>query len=328
MAVAISGPSALITGGSGFIGFHLGKRLASLGWTVILVDRNLPNAQDIEFTELLERANVEFFQIDLTNRQEVGRLPIVEYVFHFAAFNGTQNFYSRPYDVLVDSGTPIVSMLSHFGGKTKFIYAGSSESYAAGIGYGITPIPTPEGVPFVIDEPNNPRWSYSMGKSFGEIACQSFGHQYNSHSLIIRFHNVYGPRMGINHVVPDLILNALEDTFVLKGWENTRSFIYIEDAITDVIELAAKFKFDETCVFNLGGHDEISILTLGMELLEVMGINAEFDLENAPKGSVLRRKPDLSLIDSTLGNRKRVSLASGLKSTLSWYRDNQWVRQA
>jgi UDP-glucose 4-epimerase len=322
-----SGPSALITGGAGFIGFHLGRRLASLGWQVILVDRSLPDLNDVEFTELIKSKNVDFLQVDLTSQDEVSKLPIPEYVFHFAAFNGTQNFYSRPYDVLVNSGTPIVSMLNHFGGKTKIVYAGSSESYAAGIKYGITAIPTPEAAPFVIDEPKNPRWSYSMGKSFGEIACQSFGNQYNSHSLIIRFHNVYGPRMGINHVVPDLILNALDDTFVLKGWENTRSFIFIDDAITDVIELSTKFQFDETRVFNLGGHDEISILTLAMKLLEVMGTNAEFALEKAPNGSVLRRKPDLSLIDLTLGNRERVSLARGLESTLNWYRDNRWVQR-
>ena len=64
-----------------------------------------------------------------------------------------------------------------------------------------------------------------------------------------------------------------------------------------------------------------------MKLLEVMGTNAEFALEKAPNGSVLRRKPDLSLIDLTLGNRERVSLATGLESTLNWYRDNRWVQR-
>jgi UDP-glucose 4-epimerase len=313
---------ALITGGAGFIGFHLGKRLESLGWQVILVDKNLPNKNDHEFYHFIKKNRVEFLQVDLTNQSEVNKLPIPEIVFHFAALNGTQNFYSRPFDVLSDSGVPIVFLLNHFGGRSRFVYAGSSESYAPGVKYGIVPIPTSELAPFVIDEPSNPRWSYSMGKSFGEIACQAYGSQHNSASLIIRFHNVYGPRMGINHVIPDLTLNALQNRFVLKGWQNTRSFIYIEDAISDVVQLANQFEFKETSVFNLGGEVEISILDLGVKLLDVMGIQGNFILEESPPGSVLRRKPDLTLINDTLGDRSRTSLATGLERTINWYQKN------
>jgi UDP-glucose 4-epimerase len=314
--------AALITGGAGFIGFHLGKRLESLGWHVILVDKQMPSTKDNEFNHFIKKGTVEFLQADLTNQSEVEKLPIPEIVFHFAALNGTQNFYSRPFDVLSDSGVPIVSLLNHFGGRSRFVYAGSSESYAPGVKYGITPIPTSELAPFVIDEPSNPRWSYSMAKSFGEIACHAYGSQHNSASLIIRFHNVYGPRMGINHVIPDLTINALQKRFVLKGWRNTRSFIYIEDAVSDVVQLASQFEYKKTSVFNLGGEVEISILDLGVKLLDVMGIQGNFILEDAPPGSVLRRKPDLTLINNTLGDRNRTSLANGLEKTTNWYRKN------
>jgi nucleoside-diphosphate-sugar epimerase len=320
-----SGKRALITGGSGFIGFHLGKRLESLGSHVILVDKKYPNENDLEFQDFIQKESVDFLLADLTNELEVNKLPISEYVFHFAALNGTQNFYEKPFDVLVNSGMPIVHLLNHFGCKTKFIYAGSSESYAPGIKLGITSIPTPEEAPFIIDDPTNPRWSYSMGKSFGEIAIQAYGTQKNFNSMVIRFHNVYGPRMGINHVVPDLILNAINNKFILKGWENTRSFIYIDDAITDIIKLVTENEFSETSVFNLGGDDEVSILSLASLLLKVMKIDAEFDLEEAPIGSVMRRRPDLALINSTLGDRERVSLSAGLEKTVNWYIQNRWV---
>ena len=310
---------AVITGGAGFIGFHLGKKLVSMGWQVSLVDLKVPSTTDVEFHEFVQNNSVEYLQVDLTKNEQFEKLPDTDYVFHFAALNGTQNFYNTPHTVLVNSGIPIVALMERYMGKAKFIYAGSSESYAPGIKYGITQIPTAENAAFIIDEPSNPRWSYSMGKSFGEIACQAYGSEYGKHSLILRFHNVYGPRMGINHVIPDVILNALEGKYVLNGWENTRSFVFIDDAIEDVVGLATQCSFKETEVINLGSEDEISMLILGEKILKLMNIDSEFELREAPKGSVSRRRPDLAVLTRILGDRKRVDLEVGLEQTLNWY---------
>ena len=314
---------AIITGGAGFIGFHLGKKLVSMGWQVSLVDLKVPSTTDVEFHEFVQNNSVEYLQVDLTKNEQFEKLPDTDYVFHFAALNGTQNFYNTPHTVLVNSGIPIVALMERYMGKAKFIYAGSSESYAPGIKYGITQIPTAENAAFIIDEPSNPRWSYSMGKSFGEIACQAYGSEYGKHSLILRFHNVYGPRMGINHVIPDVILNALEGKYVLNGWENTRSFVFIDDAIEDVVGLATQCSFKETEVINLGSEDEISMLILGEKILKLMNIDSEFELREAPKGSVSRRRPDLAVLTRILGDRKRVDLEVGLEQTLNWYRLNR-----
>ena len=314
---------AVITGGAGFIGFHLGKKLVSMGWQVSLVDLKVPSTTDVEFHEFVQNNSVEYLQVDLTKNEQFEKLPDTDYVFHFAALNGTQNFYNTPHTVLVNSGIPIVALMERYMGKAKFIYAGSSESYAPGIKYGITQIPTAENAAFIIDEPSNPRWSYSMGKSFGEIACQAYGSEYGKHSLILRFHNVYGPRMGINHVIPDVILNALEGRYVLNGWENTRSFVFIDDAIEDVVGLATQCSFKETEVINLGSEDEISMLILGEKILKLMNIDSEFELREAPKGSVSRRRPDLAVLTRILGDRKRVDLEVGLEQTLNWYRLNR-----
>ena len=162
-----------------------------------------------------------------------------------------------------------------------------------------------------------------MAKSFGEIACQAYGSEYGKHSLILRFHNVYGPRMGINHVVPDVILNALDGKYILNGWENTRSFVFIDDAIEDVVSLATQFSFKETEVINLGSEVEISMLMLGETILKLMNIDSEFELHEAPKGSVSRRRPDLAVLTRILGDRKRVDLKVGLEQTLNWYRLNR-----
>ena len=314
---------AVVTGGAGFIGFHLAKRLASLGWEVHLVDMRIPSELDREFHQFIVNSRIQFHMVDLTNSEQLNNLPDTDYVFHFAALNGTQNFYRNPYKVLVNSGIPIIALMNRYMGRARFIYAGSSESYAPGVKYGIITIPTSESAPFVIDDPTNPRWSYSMGKSFGEIACQAYGSEFGKHALILRFHNVYGPRMGINHVIPDLLLNALEGKYVLNGWKNTRSFVFIDDAINDVIELATKFQYEKTEVVNLGSEEEITMLELGSILLKLMHIEAEFELRDAPLGSVSRRRPDLTLLTTLLGNRSRVSLVNGLEQTLGWYRANR-----
>jgi UDP-glucose 4-epimerase len=77
---------AVITGGAGFIGFHLGKKLISMGWQVSLVDLNVPSSDDIEFHEFIQNDSVEYLQLDLTKNEQFKKLPDTDYVFHFAAY--------------------------------------------------------------------------------------------------------------------------------------------------------------------------------------------------------------------------------------------------
>jgi UDP-glucose 4-epimerase len=314
--------SILVTGAHGFIGFHLAKRLQMDNCNLFLVD-NVPNADvDPELRELLERPNVEYLYRDLTKLEACLELPDVQIVFHLAALNGTKNFYTKPFDVLMHSSIPTLNLLERYKFVEKFFYAGSSESYAGGVNLGIVDIPTREDVPLIIEDVENSRWSYACAKTFGEVTCMSAAQQYGTRVIIGRFHNVYGPRMGINHVIPDFVLRSLDDIYQLHGATNTRTFLYVSDAVEDVVRLV--LESESLGVFNIGGTLEISMLELAKIILKQMGrMNQEIFLSPAPQGSVERRVPNLTKLDTVLGSRPRTDLEEGLEKTICWYQTNR-----
>lgn len=315
---SLSRKTALITGAHGFIGFHLAKKLLSENINLILVDMLMENELDSEFRELLCNPNVSFFSLNLSQEESCKLLPNVDFVFHLAALNGTQNFYSNPLKVLRHSSIPTLNLLERFHSVEKFFYAGSSESYAGGMNLGLLDIPTDEKIPLIIDDIRNPRWSYACAKTFGEIACTSAAKQNGTNVLIGRLHNIYGPRMGFNHVIPDFIRRALNHEYLLFGAQNTRSFLYVSDAVEDIWNLMKSPTIPD--VYNVGGGDEITMFNLAQKILILMGRSQITITQSAsPEGSVIRRVPDVGKINALLGNRNRTSLDVGLKSTLDWY---------
>lgn len=308
----------LVTGAHGFIGFHLAKRLLLENYKLILVDNVAIPDLCVEFAEMFDNPNVEYMSRDLSKLEECLGLPDVQIVFHLAALNGTRNFYTKPFDVLTNSSIPTSNLLERYKFVDRFFYAGSSESYAGGVNLGILDIPTKEDVPLIIENVENSRWSYACAKTFGEVACMSANQQFGTKAVIGRFHNVYGPRMGINHVIPDFIMRSMKNEYLLYGASNTRTFIYVEDAVEDVVNLVLRTNSEG--VFNIGGTVEISMLELAEKILKLMGRNdQEILLTSPPEGSVARRVPEISKLESLLGSRQRIDLDAGLRKTISWY---------
>ena len=198
------------------------------------------------------------------------------------------------------------------------MYAGSSESYASTVSLFDWPVPTTEEVPLSIEDPLNPRWSYSISKTHGEVltaqACRESGVDFT----IIRYHNVYGPRMGDKHVIPDFIERLVRGEYSLYGHEETRSFLYIDDAVAATLSVATS----EGCrnqIINVGGETEVSIRRLGELMLEAAGRKAELELHPAPKGCVARRAPDVGKLIRLTGFRPKYSLEEGLVRTVEYY---------
>jgi UDP-glucose 4-epimerase len=168
----------LITGGAGFVGYHLALKEANLGNEVTVIDSFERPNKDPEFKALIEHKNVKFLQKDISDEStfEV-YLPIDHYdvVYHLAALNGTSNFYNYPAKVLKIGCLSTIYLLDwvsrHKKGKRpKVIYTSSSETYAgtANIQGDNFPIPTPEDVPLTIDDVRNVRWSYGASKLIGD----------------------------------------------------------------------------------------------------------------------------------------------------------------
>ena len=213
---------------AGFIGFHIASYLVkNSAYDILLIDNFSNSSLDTSFEDLIKDDHIDFQNLDLTLQSNYKNLfRRNDIVFNCAALNGTQNFYSNPVDVIRNSAISAIlaAEYSSLSNVQKYIYFGSSESYAGGLDLGIIELPTKESIPLVVPDIENIRWSYGASKTLGEIATISNHVQNKLNFLIVRLHNIYGPRMGVKHVIPDLIQRFLAFNGGVYGLDETRSF--------------------------------------------------------------------------------------------------------
>jgi nucleoside-diphosphate-sugar epimerase len=281
----------LITGSDGFIGKSLSQKLKDLGHNVIGVDKNTG--------------------VDLTCRDSVKSLPDVDIVIHLAAFNGTKFFYTNPFDVITNNILPTQYLLERYVNKVKkFVFTGTSESYAGTTDIFNHEIPTDESVPLTISDVTNPRWSYAGSKICNELQVIACHKQFNQNFNIIRYHNVYGPDQTY-HFIPEFIERAKKGDYTLHGWNNTRSFIYIDDAVDATIDII----FNSICdneIIHVGNEDEVSMLFVAEKILNKLNIDAELILAPAPDGSTQRRCPNNNKLKKLIDYQQTITLDEGL----------------
>ena len=285
----------LVTGSRGFIGQHLCKVLNELEHHVIEADRKLG--------------------FDLASYEDVQLLPDVDIVVHLAAFNGTKHFYERPFDVVRDNLLPTQYLLERYAGKVeRFIFTGTCESYAGAVDTFNWAVPTDETVPLVINDVTNPRWSYGGSKIANEVQVIAAHHQFKQDYSIIRYHNVYGPGQ-VDHFIPEFFARAKQGDLSLKGWSNTRSFMYVSDAVDATVDIL----FNDNCknqIVNVGVADERSIKEIAEIICQQSNITGNLVLEDAPQGSVSRREGDVTKLKSLTNFQPKVSLEEGIRLTL------------
>jgi len=320
----------LITGGAGFVGYHLAKKELSLGNEVTILDNfERPNL-DKEFNELILQDNIIFLKQDVSREETFKdlRTDYYDVVYHFAALNGTSNFYNHPARVLKIGCLSTIFLLDWIAlhkKPPKIIYTSSSETYA-----GTTnlmkddfPIPTPEDVPLAIDDVKNVRWSYGASKLIGEVAFFSYSKMYDFDNFnIVRLHNIYGPRMGEEHVISQFIIRLLNEElpFKIMGSDQTRSFCFIDDVL-ESLERIVNSDVKKEIIHVGNDKEEIEILELAKNLFDIAGQEYNFDLQAAPPGSVQRRCPKIEKLKS-LGMTTQVPLKDGLRETFYWYKNN------
>lgn len=290
----------LITGSHGFIGQHIVKALANYDYEIYTADIN--DGQDL---------------CDVTT---VNNLPDVDIVLHLAAHNGTKHFYEKPYTVTRNNLLPTQLLLDRYAGRCKkFIFTGTCESYAGAVDLLDYKIPTDEQVPLVVADVTNPRWSYGGTKIANELQVISAYNELAQEYVIIRYHNIYGPGQR-DHFIPEFAERAIQGDVSLYGWENTRSFMYIDDAVDATIKLIKSER--SNCIVNVGNDQEISIKEVAEMILDVLNIKQPINLNPAPTGSVGRRLPDITLLKTLIDYTPKVSLREGIIKTL---KEHQWI---
>ena len=318
----------LITGGAGFIGYHLGKRLAAQGHRITIVDNFFRGQRDADFKALIKKPNVRFIEADLTNPKSWKKLGSgYDQVYHLVGINGTKLFYSIPHEVLRIGVLTTINALEWFRTQNKkknakILYTSSNEAYASALeAFGRLPLPTPEGVPLVIADTYNPRWSYGGQKLIGELFFIHYANAYKLRMAIVRPHNFYGPRAGYDHVIPEIVgrIVAKTEPFTIFGASDTRSFCYIDDAV-EAIQKVMDSKKTDGGTYHIGTNQETKIRALVEEIFTLMRWKPKkIVIKNSPKGSVKRRLADVSKIKQDTGWSAKTPLREGLQKTIDWY---------
>ena len=190
----------LVTGGTGFIGSNISSLLVNKGHNVKIFDNN--SRGSIQKIKNFKK-KIKFIKGDIRNKQSLNKaLKNTDAVIHLAYVNGTKYFYSKPVLVLDVAIKGILNVIEGcIKNKIKELYlASSSEVYQ-------TPnkIPTDENEPLKIPNIFNPRYSYGGGKILTELMGIHYGKKFFKKLIIFRPHNVYGPNMGNEHVIPQFI---------------------------------------------------------------------------------------------------------------------------
>jgi len=316
-----AGRRVLVTGGSGFLGSNFARVLVDRGYAVRVLDNNFRGSRD-KLGPCLSR--LEFVEGDVRDPGTVrAAVRGVEIVCHLAFINGTRYFYERPRDVLDVGvrGTLNVLEASVDSGVSEFLFVSSSEVYQ-------TPpiVPTPETVPLSIPDPRNPRYSYGGGKLIGEILTCNYGRGKFARTLIARPHNVYGPDMGFEHVIPEFVVRlrraaSRQPTGVLEfpiqgAGTETRAFCDVRD-FTDGLVLVLERGGDGE-IYHVGTDEEVSVAQLASRIAALMGREIRLVATPLRAGGTPRRCPDITRLRA-LGYSPRFRLDDGLAASIAWY---------
>ena len=181
---------------------------------------------------------------------------------------------------------------------------------------GIASIPTPETTPISIEDIHNPRWSYAVAKIHGEMAVVSSAIEHGRKCSIVRYHNVFGPKMGLDHFIPDFVKRAQAGRYQVQNAGASRSFLYVSDAVVGTI--SALLNADCTSpIFHLGSSDERIILEAAQRILELMGLGEnKIEVTEGPSGSVQRRVPSIEKAQKILKWNPVVSFDEGIQKYL------------
>ncbi len=313
----------VVTGGAGFLGSALVRRLVREGNQVRVFDNGWRGCRS-RLQDLT--GNLEYLAGDIRDREAVGRaLQGADCVCHLAFINGTQFFYTQP-DLVLEVAVKGISnvldgCLQHQ--VPELVLASSSEVYQQP-----PSVPTSEDVPLAIPDPTNPRYSYAAGKIISEMMALNYGRARLRRVLIFRPHNVYGPDMGWEHVIPQFVLRMRgllrpdADTvrFPIQGTgEQTRSFVFIDDFIDGL--MAVLRGGVHLGIYNIGTQEEVSIAELARMVGAYFGKRVEIVPGPPALGGTSRRCPDIAKIQA-LGYRPKVRLRDALAITAKWYDEN------
>ena len=315
----------LITGGTGFIGLHLARLLLDRGHELTLLDINV-SEHDPDLQAIRSHPAVRLLRRDLNDCASMDDLATdYDYVIHLAALLGVQNVRKHPFEILTQNTAmldPVIALARRQKHLDRLVFASTSEAYDGTLRYFGMPIPTPETTPLTVSDLAEPRSTYMLSKIYGEALCRYSGMPFT----IVRVHNAYGPRMGLSHVIPELLCRAHRltagDKLAVYSVSHRRTFCYISDLVGMIVRILECSACSGE-VLNVGRDSpEIAMADLARIILEAVGREAGIAAMPDTPGSTARRAPDMSKTHALVGHRAYIELQEGVRLTYEWYREH------
>ncbi len=304
----------LVTGGAGFIGSHLCKRLLNDGFYVVCMD-NLFTGTLKNIEEFENNNNFEFVNHDIT--KPYYRENIDE-IYNLACPASPIHYQSNPIKTVKTCTIGVINMLGLAKkNNAKILQASTSEVYG-----------DPEIHPQTENYYGNVntigyRSCYDEGKRCAETLFMDYKREHDLDIRIIRIFNTYGPNMTKNdgRVVSNFILQALnnENITIYGDGLQTRSFQYIDDLVEGLLKM---MNSNFTGPVNLGNPDELSMKDLATKVINFTNSSSRIVYEELPEDDPKRRRPDISLAGSMLDWAPLIDLETGLQQTIDYFNNN------
>jgi len=317
---------ALLLGGAGFIGLNIAKYLAeNRDYTITLADNFSRGQMDEPLVALKNKYNINVIAGDFTDPKAFEQLENdYDYCYMLASVVGVNNTLEIPHEIIRINTALIYNTLEWLRRTQikKVLFTSTSECYAGTIDAFGYQVPTPEEIPLCIQDIGHPRFTYAVTKMLGESGFLNYSRMLGFEATIVRFHNVYGPRMGFKHVIPHLAQRFLsgENPFQMYGHDQTRAFCYIDDAVEGTV-LAMENSRSNGEIYHIGTMEEITIEDLIRQTGDFFDFQGEYLLAPTYPGSVARRCPDITKARTQLGFEPKIEWSEGLLKTITWYRD-------
>ena len=308
----------LVTGGAGFIGNNLVRRLLQCEVSQIVIMDNQSSGMSVF---LPNDARIIFVGMDIDKMDKLNFVinqHTFDYVFHLAAHFANQNSVDHPFSDIQTNivGTVgLLEILKFHKSLKKFVYASSS------CVYGTTENMTEETYIYPSETP------YSINKYTAELYTQYYAHLFHVPTLSIRIFNTYGPyEMAgkYRNVIPNFIEKAIngEELIITGTGKETRDFTFVEDLV-DLMLLAACSEYKEGEIFNGGTGAKTEILKMAEIIKGETNSNSAITFKPARNWDKVKdRMSDTSKSANALGYSPKVSIEEGLKKTIKWYQDN------
>lgn len=305
----------VVTGGAGFVGTHLCRRLLAEQHHVVCVD-NLITGTLSNIHDLLGHPRFTFVDADVTAGIPVE--PPVSHVLHLASPASPVDYVKHPVETLTagSTGTHHALELARRS-RARFVLASTSEVYGEPLVH-----PQPEHYWGNVN-PIGPRAMYDEAKRYAEALTSVYRRTHAVDTVIARIFNVYGPGMRSDdgRVVPTFVTQALagQPLTVAGDGRQTRSLCFVDDLVTGLIAL---LRHDTPGPVNLGNPEEISMLDLAALICHLTNSPSEVVFRPLPPDDPTRRCPEVALAAQLLNWTPRIGLRDGLNPTIDWFRRN------